>query len=253
MNLLDRRGWMRLVSACLLALTLVGCASDLLSKLSESEANEVVAALLQAGIDAEKTTPDAGKSWTVSVDKLRVVDALATLKDQGLPRERSSSLGDMFKKDGLLSTPTEERVRFIFGLCKELEQTLAKIDGVVTARVHVVLPNNDPLAKEVKPSSAAVFIKYNNDLNPSTVVPAVKNLVMRSVEGLSYETVSVTLVQAVSHGQPHELPSISGPMAWVASGATLVFGALALSVWGIRRYRPQWLPQKLRPEQAQGA
>lgn len=253
MSLPGRRKWVRLVSAFLVVLMLVGCASDLLSKLSESEANEVVAALLQAGIDAEKTTPDAGKSWTVSVDKLRVVHALATLKDQGLPRERSSSLGDMFKKDGLLSTPTEERVRFIFGLCKELEQTLAKIDGVVTARVHVVLPNNDPLAKEVRPSSAAVFIKYNNDLNPSAVVPSVKNLVMRSVEGLSYETVSVTLVQAVNHGQPHEQPSTLVTPALIVLGGVLVVGSLALSSWGIRKYRPQWLPQKLRPEQVQAA
>jgi type III secretion protein J len=239
--------WWRLAAICTLLLALVGCKTDLLSKLSESEANEAVSALLQAGVAAEKNTPDAGKTWTVAVDKAGVVDALAVLRSHGLPRERSSNLGDMFKKDGLLSTPTEERVRFIFGLSKELEQTLSKVDGVVVARVHVVLPNNDPLAKEVKPSSASVFIKYNNDLNPATVVPVVKNLVMRSVEGLSYESVNVTLLPASSRSPVRGAAQTHpGTVVAIALGVVMT---LALSIgggWWVLRRRPSWIPPAIR-------
>ncbi len=230
-----------------LMLALAACGTDLLNKLTEAEANDVVAALLEARIEAGKRTPDAGKTWSVTIDKADVVDALAVLKAQGLPRERSANLGDIFKKDGLLSTPTEERVRFIFGLSKELEQTLAKIDGVIVARVHVVLPNNDPLAKEVKPSSASVFIKHNNDLNAATAVPAVKNLVMRSVEGLSYQTVNVTLVPASSLGAARTArPALGGP-PWVIGLSAAAVAALLVVLGGwVWKQRPQWLPPALR-------
>jgi type III secretion protein J len=254
MRLFNYQRGLRLAMAWLLALALAGCSADLLSKLSESEANEVVSALLQAGLEAEKKTPDGGKSWSVTVDKAHVVDALSVLRAQGLPRERSANLGDIFKKDGLLSTPTEERVRFIFGLSKELEQTLAKIDGVVVARVHVVLPNNDPLAKEVKPSSASVFIKHNNDLNPTTVVPAVKNLVMRSVEGLSYETVNVTLVPTSRQASVRAASAAhAGTAVLWAVGGVVVVCLLALLGWWVWTCRPQWLPQALRRTPAPAA
>jgi type III secretion protein J len=234
--------------ACALAFTLAACSTDLLNKLSEGEANDVVAALLEARIEADKRTPDAGKTWSVAVDKADVVDALAVLKAQGLPRERLANLGDIFKKDGLLSTPTEERVRFIFGLSKELEQTLGKIDGVIVARVHVVLPNNDPLAKEVKPSSASVFIKHNNDLNAATAVPAVKNLVMRSVEGLSYQTVNVTLVPAVALSAAARAPrQSSANLQWIIGLSAAAIAAVLVGLGGwVWRDRPQWIPGALR-------
>jgi type III secretion protein J len=229
------------------ALCLSACSTDLLNKLSEAEANDIVAALLEAQIDAEKRTPDSGKSWTVTVDKADVVDALAILKAQGLPRERSATLGEIFKKDGLLSTPTEERVRFIFGLSKELEQTLAKIDGVIVARVHVVLPNNDPLAKEVKPSSASVFIKHNNDLNAATAVPAVKNLVMRSVEGLNYQTVNVTLLPASQIGAARAPRRAPAQPVWLVGALAATTAALLMGFGGwVWKQRPQWIPRALR-------
>jgi len=180
--------------ALALALALAGCKASLYSGLNESEANEIVAALSLGRIDARKERVD-GAEWQVQVDEGRIGAALELLRAQGLPHERFASMGDMFQKQGLVSTPAEERMRYIFGVSQELSQTLRSIDGVVSARVHVVIPTNDPLSDKVKPSSAAVFIKHRPDADLRLLTPTVKDLVAHSIEGLSADQVSLSLFE----------------------------------------------------------
>jgi type III secretion protein J len=229
----------------MLAFALAGCKQDLHSKLAEADANEMLGVLLTAGLDASKKSPD-GKTWTISVEGDQLGEALSVLRANGLPAQAHASLGEVFKKDGLISTPTEERVRFIHGVSQELAATLSAIDGVITARVHVVLPNNDPLADNVKPSSASVFIKHRPEANVATLVPIVKNLVMRSVEGLSYDNVNVTVVAAapLSAGVRHLVDK--KPFASPAVVALLALvGSLVLLI-AIAMFRPAWLPAAVR-------
>ncbi len=105
-------------------------------------------------------------------------------------------MGDMFQKQGLVSTPAEERMRYIFAVSQELSRTLRSIDGVVEARVHVVIPQDDPLSDKARPSSAAVFIKHRPDVDLRLLAPAVKDLVAHSIEGLTPDQVALTLFPA---------------------------------------------------------
>jgi len=201
----------------------------------------MVAVLLENGVDAQKSTSDGGKTWSVEVADGQFVRAMQELREAGLPRNKYDNLGDLFKQSGLVSTPTEERVRFIYGVEQELSDTLSKIDGVIVARVQIVLPNNDPLATAVKPSSASVFIKYRPNADLETLTQQIKNLVAHSVEGLTYEQVSITSIPAdpidlaakPRRGAGWSVIADIGMLVFFCSAAVLCFALMRKSSLGL--------------------
>jgi len=188
------RAALALAAACALA----ACKSELYSNLDQDHANEMVAVLRQHGIPAERV-PGKGDRISVAVDENRFAEAVQVLKDNGLPRQEFATLGDVFKKDGLVSSPIQEKAQLIFALSQELSRTVSEIDGVLSARVHLVLPENDPLRQQLVPSSASVFIRHRASAPIGDLVPQVKMLIARGVSGLSYEQVSVILVPVSEH------------------------------------------------------
>lgn len=181
------------LAVLLAALALGGCKTDLYTKLSEREANEMVALLVKHGIPASRNAAKDGTS-NVQVEEKRFADAIELLKASGFPRQSFTNMGEVFKSSGLIASPTEERARFVYALSEELSRTISDIDGVLSARIHVVLPKNDLLRQDTTPSSASVFIRHDQGAPLKTLLPQIKMLVANSIEGLSYEKVSVVLV-----------------------------------------------------------
>lgn len=184
----------RLCAALCLVLALSACKTEMYTGLGEREANDMVAALVAAGIPADKQPGAEG--LTVRVDQARFAEAMAILEDKGLPAHKYESMGEVFKKQGLVSSPTEERARLIYALSEELSRTVAEIDGVLSARIHVVLPESDMLGRDVKPSSASVFVRYAPGSNVENYAAQIKLLVANSIEGLLYDNITVVMVPA---------------------------------------------------------
>ena len=176
------------------ALFLAGCDKEttLHSGLEEQQANLVMAALLDAGISCSKAPGEEG-TWNVMVSEPKFADAVNLLEQKGLPRRSHMGIGEVFKKTGMISSPSEERIRFMDALAQDLSRTISMIDGVVDARVHVVLPENDPFARNAMPSSAAVAIRSRWDADITDIVPSVKGLVKNAIEDLKYEKIMVTI------------------------------------------------------------
>ncbi len=183
-----------IVAVALAAMLLAGCDKEatLHSGLGERQANLVMAALLDAGITCRKTPGEEG-TWNVLCSEAKLAQAVNLLERQGLPREPRQGIGEVFKKTGMISSPSEERIRFMDALAQDIARTISMIEGVVDARVHVVLPENDPFARNALPSSAAVAIRSRWNADITDLVPSVKALVKNAIEGLQYEKIQVTI------------------------------------------------------------
>lgn len=204
---------------------LTGCKVDLYTNLDEPQANEMVAILLQNGIPAGRSVQKGGK-LTVTVEESRFADAVTILGRSGLPRQEFQTLGDVFKKDGLVSSPVQDRARMIFALSQELSRTVAAIDGVLTARVHLVLPENDPLRQNLVPSSASVFIRHDPKVAIDDKLASIKMLIANGVAGLAYDRVSVVVVPAERNAMALHGPTASSPLPQAGLPWPVILGAL---------------------------
>ena len=224
----------RLALVLLAALLLSACKAELYTNLDQRQANEIAATLLQHGIPAQRVAVKGGQ-YTVMVDNERFAESIAILKEAGLPKQEFQTMGQVFKKDGLVSSPMQERAQMIFALSQELSRTVSEIDGVLSARVHLVLPENDPLRQQLVPSSASVFIRHRGNMPVGNLVPQVKMLVANGIAGVSYDKVSVVLVPVdmpkANQGMDLEMVSFFG--LWmhrdnVGQAMWMFFGLVAL-------------------------
>lgn len=197
--------WRGALALCLLML-ISACKVDLYTNKSEREGNEMAAILARSGIPVTRERNKDG-SINLSVEEARFAEAVDILSANGLPEEEFSNLGEMFSEDSLVNSPTQERARFIHALSEQLSETISQIEGVLRARLHIVIPQNDPLRRDVTPSSASVFISYRSDASIDQIVPQIKLLVANGIEGLVYDKVSVALVPVEV-----SMPEVQGDM-----------------------------------------
>lgn len=236
----------------------------LYKEMTEADANEIVGVLLSSDVYAEKKLEKEGVS--VFIEREDMADAVSILKSAGLPNKAQQTLGEVFKKEGVISTPLEERARYIYALSQELEFTLSQIDNVMTARVHVVLPERVAPGQPIQPSSAAVFIKHHADLDPDVIRSRVHSLVSSSIPGLSTvseDKISVTFIESSYKPQVSRWEKVGPFMVQKNSAGSLVnlffviglifLGLIAALVLVILRMRGIWPKKKnqQQPEQQQ--
>ena len=174
-------------------LLLSACKAEVYSGLTEEQANLMLSALLKRGITVSKES--MGKNgFAILVEQDQMVQALEILRENGLPHEKFQSLGDVFKGQGMISSPMEGEARLAFALSQELSNTFARIDGVLSARVHVVLGKVDEAINLRVAPSVSVFIRYNSDSGVVTMVPKIRELSAHAVPGLGVDNVTVMLV-----------------------------------------------------------
>jgi type III secretion protein J len=208
---------------------LAGCAVPVAAGLEETDANRVVVALDQAGIDAAKEAdPTVEGRFRVTVPRDDAARALATMSDEQLPRAKSRGLLDAADRGQLVPSQAAEQAQLVAGLAGELERTIGNIEGVLAARVHLNLPARDMLRDGPPAKSSASVLVEHRGTTPPLAAESVQRLVAGGAPSLAASDVVVVFIPHVS--RPGGLaPDVGhvGPIAVARSSMTTLKIALA--------------------------
>lgn len=161
--------------------------SLLYSNLGDADAGNVVQALQTAGIEYKLENGGA-----VMVPAEHVNDARLQLASQGLPQGKSAGL-DMISKDpGFGVSQFMESARYQYALENELARTIASLQAVEAARIHLAMPQQSAFVHDRRPASASVLLQLRSGhrLEPSQV-SAIVHLVASSIPELDSDNVTV--------------------------------------------------------------
>jgi type III secretion protein J len=194
--------------------------------LNEVEANQVVVALDRAELAARKRTAtgSGGPSdlYEVTVASSEATQAMRLLEEQGLPRPVPPGFDALFRDTGALATPAEERARVIAASAGELSRSLEHLPGVLSARVHVAIPNSQTaLDATPAPMTAAVLLERQSGRASLAEAP-VRELVASAIDGLDASRVTIVQVSALAAAvRPSTLAQVGPFRVSPASAATL--------------------------------
>ena len=161
--------------------------TTLYASLPDSEKSKVIEALANAGIDGNIDA--ATGEITVPVNDYH--RSKISLASQGLPTTAPSGY------EGLSSIPmgsskSVELIRLKQAQEVELAKSINEIDTILSARVHLAIPEKSVFARNQRPATASVFIQLaNGRVLSATQVQAIIHLVSSSIPNLSKDDVAI--------------------------------------------------------------
>jgi flagellar M-ring protein FliF len=159
----------------------------LYSNLDLKEAGEITQALDQANIRYEAK----GDGSTLMVARDEVASTRLLLSGKGLPT--AGSVGyEIFDQTSVVGqTDFVQQLNRQRALEGELARTIQSLDGVTSARVHLVLPKRELFEDEIQQASASVSIAVGAREPSPDQVRAIQNLVAGAVPNMKPDRVTV--------------------------------------------------------------
>ncbi len=208
--------YLRILTTLLLTIMLTACNDQgVLFNLTQVQANQVLAILLQHNITASKEG-NLKAGYMVSVPTAESTAALSIINQYQLPWAADVQIAQAFPEGGLVDSPNAEQARVLSLEEQRLEQSLRMIDHVVNARVHISYPIfNSSLSDNKSVGHVAVLISYKGDINSNLFISQIKTLIKNSFENVNYDNVSVVLfpTTAIQYSAPTQVPT-SIPLIW---------------------------------------
>lgn len=177
------------VAAVLFALSMnLGQPKALLyANLDLKEAGTITQSLDQAGVKYEVK----GDGSTIMVPRDQVASTRLMLSSKGLPTAGSVGYEIFDTNNTMGQTDFVQQLNRQRALEGELGRTILGLDGITSARVHLVLPKRQLFDEEAEQPSAAISIGVGGREPTADQVRAMQNLVSGAVPGLKPDRVTV--------------------------------------------------------------
>lgn len=187
----------------------------LYSDLDSGDSSAIIQELDVQGVEY-KVNPDGSKIMVPSdqVGKVRV-----TLAEKGIPSGGSIGYAELFDKpQGLGTSNFVLNINQVRALQGELGRTIAAIDGVKSARVHLVLPQRELFTREKKEPSASVFLvmKGSQELAREQIA-AIQHIVASAVPEMKANRISIANDKGQLLARPTDENGAEGMMETAAA------------------------------------
>ncbi|MDX2462943.1 MAG: flagellar basal-body MS-ring/collar protein FliF [Porticoccus sp.] len=163
--------------------------TPLYSELSPSATSDVIRSLENSGVPYKLH----GSTGLVSVPADKVHEARLKLASEGLPQgDGSGGFDILYKEQELGVSSFMEKARYDRALEQELASSIASLDSIRSARVHLALPKQSAFVrKKNKPAASVLLSLYPARELTERQLAGIVHLVASSVPGLEAESVSV--------------------------------------------------------------
>ncbi len=159
----------------------------LFSGLEAADAGAIVQKLSEQKVPYQLSA-DGG---TIEVPADKVYDLRLQMATQGLPQGGSVGF-ELFDKQSFGMTEFTERLNYQRAIQGELTRTICQLAPVVSARVHLAMPEDKLYSSEQDPATASVVLKLRRGMPLSDdQVGGIVHLVASAVEGLKPSNVNV--------------------------------------------------------------
>lgn len=152
-----------------------------------AQMNTIKATLDEKGIQA-KISEDAR---SISVENGKYKDATLALAEVGVLSTTGMQYKEVFASTSLATTTTEKRLMHQLAFETELGDIISMMSAVDTARVKVVLPNdNTSILKQDKEASASVMLDLVGEIDEDQVY-GIASMLASAVENLTTDNIKI--------------------------------------------------------------
>ncbi|MCL4104524.1 UNVERIFIED_CONTAM: hypothetical protein GTU68_047486 [Idotea baltica] len=162
--------------------------APLYGELSAAASGDIIRSLETSGVQYQVNN----SSGIISVPADKVREMRLKLASEGLPQNETIGFDMLFKEQEMGISSFVQKARFDRALERELAASIASLDSVKVARVHLALPKQSAFVRKKSEPAASVLVGlYAGRELTERQLAGVVHLVAFSVPGLNAEQVSV--------------------------------------------------------------